>query len=413
MQSRRPGLGFIFITLFLDILGIGIVVPVLPGLVEQVHGGGKESSAFFYGLLVALYCFAQFFCAPILGTLSDQVGRRPVILWSLFGAGLDYFLLAALGSGAFPWLNGIGWLIAARLIAGATGGNFSACTAYIADISPPEKRAANFGIIGAAFGLGFAIGPAIGGILGKFGYHVPFLVAGVIVMLNCVYGLLILPESHKPENRRKFQLSRANPVASLKGLRRSPLIFGMSMSFFFYHVAHYVYQSVWVLFAGYRLGWDTLEIGVSLAVVGIMSAFVQGFLGRKMLPKLGERLAMKLGLIIMALEMVGFGLAHNSLTMYLVIIFGSVSGIASPAMQGIISRNVGDDEQGWIQGAMTSLSSLAGILAPPLLTGVYAFFISEKSPVELPGAPFFFSAILVVAVTGIALASTRRGGNFD
>ena len=398
---RKPALGFIFITLFLDVLGIGIVVPVLPDLVGSLYQGSKAEAAVVYGLLVALYCLAQFLCAPLLGTLSDQIGRRPVILWALFGAGLDYFLLA--------WAPSLIWLVAGRIIAGATGANFSAATAYIADISPPEKRAANFGIIGAAFGLGFSIGPALGGIIGEIGPRLPFIVAGCLVMLNCLYGFLILPESLKKENRRKFEFKRANPIASMNGLRRSKLIFGMSTAHFIYNIAHYVFQSVWVLYTGHKLGWSPLDVGISLAVVGIMSAIIQGFVGRKLLPIIGERKALKIGLLIMAAELVGFGMASESWMMYALIVFGSISGIAGPAMQGLISRNIPDDEQGWIQGALTSLSSLAGIFAPPLLTGIFGYFISKNAPIELPGAPFFFSSVLVIVVWIISMKSVKPG----
>ena len=397
--SRQPALGFIFVTLFLDILGIGIVVPILAKLVETLHGGGTDAAAPIYGLMVAVYCLMQFLCAPLLGSLSDQVGRRPVILVALFGAGLDYFLLA--------WAPSLGWFFVGRVIAGMTGANFSAATAYIADVSPPEKRAANFGLVGAAFGLGFIVGPAIGGLLGEYSLRLPFIVAGSITLLNWLYGYIVLPESLAAKNRRKFSWRAANPVASLKGLGRSPLILGLAVSVFLLNVAHYVYQSVWVLYTGYRYGWGPREVGISLVVVGIMSALVQGVLARKILPKLGERKAMMIGLVVMLVEMVGFGMAWEAWQLYALIIFGSLGGLAGPAMQGLMSRSVGDDEQGWIQGAITSLSSLAGIFAPPVLTMILAFFIADSMPRPIPGAPFFFSAVLMAAAVLVALRVAR------
>ena len=392
---RQAGLGFIFITLFLDVLGIGIVVPILALLVEETYGGGVDDAAFVYGWMVAVYCLMQFLCAPLLGSLSDQIGRRPVILYALFGAGLDYFLLA--------WAPTLAWFFVGRVIAGTTGANLSAATAYIADVSPPEKRAANFGLIGAAFGLGFIVGPAIGGLLGQYSLRLPFIVAGVITLSNWIYGVFVLPESLAPQNRRKFSWAAANPLRSLRGLGRSPQILGMAVGLLLLNLALYVYQSVWVLYTGYRYGWGPGQVGISLVVVGVTAAFVQGYLGRKLLPKWGERKAMLIGLTVMVVEMIGFGLADNGAVIYALIILGSIGGLAGPAMQGLMSRSVGDDEQGWLQGAITSLTSLAGIIAPPLLTAIFGFYISDRMSVPVPGAPFFFSAVLMAAAAVVAL----------
>ncbi len=399
-MARKPGLLFIFITLFLDILGIGIVVPILAKLVEQIHGGGAGAAAPVYGLMVAVYCLMQFLCAPLLGSLSDQVGRRPVILFSLLGAGLDYFLLA--------WAPTLGWFFVGRVIAGMTAANFSAATAYIADVSPPEKRAANFGLIGAAFGLGFIAGPYIGGQLGAISLRLPFIVAGVITLLNCLYGLIVLPESLAPKNRRKFSWAASSPLASLRGLRRNRLILGLAVAVFLLNVAHYVYQSVWVLYTGYRYGWGPREVANSLVVVGIMSVIVQGFLARKVLPRWGERKTILVGFLVMAVEMVGFGLAAEPWQIYALIVFGSIGGLAGPATQGLMSREVGDDEQGWIHGALTGIASLAGIFAPVVLTGIFWFFVRPGASTPVPGAPFFFSAVLMAAAAVVALGVTRR-----
>lgn len=400
MPPRKPALIFIFITLFLDVLGIGLVVPILPKLVEQLAGGGVDHASFIFGWLVGLYALMQFLFAPVIGNLSDRFGRRPVILISLLGSGLDYFLLA--------WAPTLPWFFLGRIVSGISGANFSAAAAYIADVSPPERRAANFGLIGAAFGLGFIFGPAIGGWLGHYGLRVPFVAAGVLTLVNWLYGLLILPESLKPENRRPFDLRRANPVGALLELRRHRLVLGLSVSYFINSIAHQVYPSIWVLYTGYRYGWGTKQTGLSLALVGLMAAIVQGGLARRLLPMLGERRAAILGFSIMAVALVGYGLAPEGWMVYAIIVFGSLSGLAVPAVQGMISRSVADNEQGGIQGSLTGLQSVAGAIGPPLATAIFGFFISDKAPAIVPGAPFFFSSALTVVAAFLAARSFRR-----
>jgi len=400
MRPRQPALVFVFITLFLDVLGIGLVVPILPKLVASLAGGGVDRASYLFGWLTGLYALMQFLFAPVLGNLSDRFGRRPVILFSLFGSGLDYFLLA--------WAPTLPWFFLGRLVSGITGANYSAAAAYIADVSPPERRAANFGLIGAAFGLGFIVGPALGGWLGDYGLRWPFVAAGVLTLVNWLYGLFILPESLKPENRRAFRLSRSNPVGALLELGRHRLVLGLSVSYFISSLAHQVYPSIWVLYTGYRYGWDTKQTGLSLALVGLMAAIVQGGLARKILPALGERRSAILGFATMALVLAGYGLAPVGWSVYPMIVFGSLSGLAVPAIQGMISRTVGDDEQGGIQGSLTSLQSVAGAIGPPLATAVFGFFISEKAPAVVPGAPFFLSSGLAVLAGFLAARSFRR-----
>lgn len=400
MRPRQPALVFVFITLFLDVLGIGLVVPILPKLVASLAGGGVDRASYLFGWLTGLYALMQFLFAPVLGNLSDRFGRRPVILFSLFGSGLDYFLLA--------WAPTLPWFFLGRLVSGITGANYSAAAAYIADVSPPERRAANFGLIGAAFGLGFIVGPALGGWLGDYGLRWPFVAAGVLTLVNWLYGLFILPESLKPENRRAFRLSRSNPVGALLELGRHRLVLGLSVSYFISSLAHQVYPSIWVLYTGYRYGWDTKQTGLSLALVGLMAAIVQGGLARKILPALGERRSAILGFATMALVLAGYGLAPVGWSVYPMIVFGSLSGLAVPAIQGMISRTVGDDEQGGIQGSLTSLQSVAGAIGPPLATAVFGFFISEKAPAVVPGAPFFLSSGLAVLAGFLAARSFRK-----
>ena len=400
ISARQPALVFIFITLFLDILGIGLIVPILPKLVEQFTGGSIASASHIYGLLAALAGLMQFIFAPLLGSLSDRFGRRPVILLSLFGSGLDYLLLA--------FAPNLAWFFVGRIVAGITSANFSAATAYIADISPPEKRAANFGIIGAAFGLGFIAGPALGGALGNVDLRMPFFVAAGLTLLNWLYGLLVLPESLKPENRRAFSWKRANPVGALLALKRYPVVFGLTGTYFLMNLAHQVFPSTWVLYTSYRYNWTPGQTGLSLAMVGLTSAIVQGGLTRAIIPRLGERRSVAVGLTISSVGLIAYGLATEGWMAYVVIAVASLSGISGPSVQGLISRSVGADEQGAVQGSLSSLASVAGVLGPPLATGLFGFFIGAGAPVKLPGAAFFFSSGLTVAAMLLAVRSFRR-----
>lgn len=400
MSARAPTLGFIFVTIFLDVLGVGLIIPVLPKLVESFQAGDVSAASHTVGILAALYSLMQFVFAPVLGNLSDRFGRRPVILGSLLGAGLDYLLLA--------WAPTLGWLYLGRIIAGITGASFTAASAYIADISPPEKRGANFGIIGAAFGLGFIAGPALGGLLGQENLRLPFLVAAGLTLLNWFYGLFILPESLKPEHRRCFVWSRANPLGSFLALRTYPLVLGLAATFFLIHTAHNMLHTTWVLYTGYRYDWTPRQVGVSLAVVGVMAALVQGLLARRLIPALGERRALLLGLGISVLAMTGYGLAPNGTVVYGVLIFGAFGGLAGPAAQGLVSRSVGADEQGAVQGALSSLASVAGILGPPVGAGVFGYFIGPRTPVQVPGAAFFLAGLLMALALGWAWRVLRR-----
>ncbi len=400
MSSRKPALIFIFITLFLDILGIGLIAPIIPKLVNALTGGGDDVAAYYYGWLVGLYALMQFLFAPLIGSLSDRFGRRPVILLALLGSGLDYFFLATAQT--------IPWFFVGRIISGISGASFSAAAAYIADVSPPERRSANFGIIGVAFGLGFIFGPALGGWLGHYDLRYPFIAAGSLTLLNWLYGLFILPESLKPENRRAFSFRRSNPIGALLELRRHKLVLGLSFTYFLSSFAHQVYPSTWVLYTGHRYGWDPKQTGLSLALVGLTAALVQGGLNRRLIPRLGERRSALIGLGIMAVALTGYGFATQGWMIYPLIVFGSLSGLAVPAIQGMISRTVGDDEQGGIQGSLTSLQSVAGAMAPPVLTFIFGYFISDRAPAIVPGAAFFFASGIVVMGAFLAARSFRN-----
>ena len=387
-------------TLVLDILGIGLIIPITPRLVESFQGTGVADASKTYGLLVALYSLMQFGGAPVLGSLSDRFGRRPVILLSLLGAGLDYFLLA--------FAPTLGWFFVGRIIAGLTGANFAAATAYIADISPPEKRAANFGMIGAAFGLGFILGPALGGVLGDVGLRVPFIVAGVLTLLNALYGWFVLPESLAPENRRAFSWKRSNPVGALLHLQKYPMVLGLAGTYFLIYLAHQVLPSTWVLYTSYRYNWTVSQTGLSLAVVGLMAAIVQGGLTRIIVGRIGERKSAIIGLAVGSLAYAGYGLATEGWMIYAILVIGSIGGITGPAVQGLISRNVGADEQGGMQGTLASMSSIAGIAGPPIATGLFSYFVRPTAPAELPGAAFFCSAALMIVALLLAMRSFQR-----
>jgi MFS transporter, DHA1 family, tetracycline resistance protein len=396
--ARKPAVAFVFVTLVLDVLGIGLIIPITPRLIESFQGAGVADASKTYGLLVASYSLMQFVGAPILGSLSDRFGRRPVILLSLLGSGLDYFLLA--------FAPNITWFFVGRIISGLSGANFAAATAYIADITPPEKRAANFGLIGVAFGLGFILGPALGGLLGDIGLRMPFIVAGVLTLLNTLYGWLVLPESLAPENRRAFSWVRSNPVGALLHLKKYPMVLGLAGTYFLIYFAHQVLPSTWVLYTEHRYHWSPKQTGLSLAIVGMTAAIVQGGLTRVIVGRIGERKAAILGLAVAALAYAGYGLATEGWMIYLILVFGSLGGITGPAVQGLISRNVGADEQGGVQGSLASLSGISGFLGPPIAAGLFGRFVHSA-----PGAAFFFSAALIVVALLLAVRSFQRNRN--
>lgn len=403
MRSRQPALRFIFITLFVDILGIGLIIPILPKLIESFYPDNVSAASHLFGLLAAIYSLMQFVCAPILGSLSDQVGRRPVILLSLLGTGLDYLLLASAPS--------LGWFFLGRIIAGVTSANISAASAYIADISPPERRAANFGIVGAAFGLGFIAGPALGGFLGDHNLRLPFLVASGLSLLNWLYGYFVLPESLAPENRRPFTWGRSNPIGSLLALRRYPVVQGMSVCSFLLSLSQYSLHATWVLYTSHRYHWTTAQVGASLAVVGLMAAIVQGGLARRLIPLLGEVRSLTVGLILGAVSMFGYCFATEGWMIYAILVVGSLGGIAGPAAQGIVSRNVPDNEQGAVQGALAGLGSVAGFIAPIMGTSLFSFFIQGQGRPYLPGASFGVGGLLTLIALATALRTLARHPN--
>lgn len=400
VPARKPAVAFVFVTLFLDILGVGLIVPILPKLIESYQGGDVVHAARLVGWLAALYAAMQFLCAPFLGSLSDKVGRRPVILISLLGSGLDYLFMAFAPS--------LGWFFIGRMISGITGANYSAATAYIADVTPPEKRAQSFGLVGAAFGLGFIAGPAIGGVLGHHGLRMPFFAAAGLTLVNWLYGLLVLPESLSLENRRGLSLKRSNPLGALLALKRYPMVLDLAAVWFLLSFAHQVYPSTWVLYTEHRFGWTTWETGLSLTAVGITSAIVSAGLTRVIIPRIGEKRAVLWGIGIGVAEYICFGSAGAGWMMYAIIVCGAVAGIANPAAQGIVSKSVGADEQGAVQGALNSLASIAGILGLPAASHLFAWGISGHAPVPLPGAAFYLSACVDTLAFLLALKAFRK-----
>ena len=406
MSARKPAVAFILVTLMLDVLGIGLIIPILPRLIESFAHHDIVTASRLYGALGALYAVMQFICAPIIGSLSDRFGRRKVILASLFAYGVDYVILI--------FAPNIAWLFVGRILTGITGANFSAAMAYIADVSPPEKRAGNFGMMGAAFGLGFIIGPALGGLLGKYGFmgidplRMPFVAAGCLTLLNWLYGCFVLPESLAPENRRPFSWARSNPVGALRAFRSHPAAIELAATYFLLNLAHQVFPATWVLYTEYRYKWDTLQTGLSLTVVGVVVAVVQGGLTRVAVAKLGERKTILMGMTISTLAYIGYGSAYAGWIVYVILCFGAFGGVTMPTIQSVISRQVGADEQGRLQGALMSLASIAGILGLIILPNLFSYSISPGAPFHLPGSPYFFSSILVIAALITVRHALRR-----
>ena len=400
MTHRKPALVFIFITLLIDIIGLAIIIPVLPALMQELTGGELSDASQYGGWMLFSYAAMQLICAPIMGGLSDRFGRRPVLLASLFGFGLDYFLMA--------FSPTIGWLFAGRIIAGAMGASFTTASAYIADVSPPEKRAQNFGIIGAAFGLGFIIGPVVGGLLGAYGSRVPFMVAGGLTLLNWLYGFFIIPESLPLEHRRKFDWTRANPLSPILNLKRHPVILGLVASLTLLYIAAHAVQSNWPYYTTEKFGWSSKMIGISLMVVGAVFAVVQGGLIRIIIPKLGQARSVYVGLGLYALGFILFALASQSWMMFAFTVVYCTGGIAGPALQGIISSAVPPNEQGELQGSLTSLMSATSMIGPLLMSYTFAFFIRDDAPVYMPEAPMILGAVLTVIATIMARTNLKR-----
>ncbi len=399
-SKKQAAVGFIFITMLIDIIGWGIIIPVIPSLIKELIHGDISEAAKYGGWLTFSYAITQFIFAPIVGNLSDKFGRRPILLISLFVFSLDYMLLA--------FAPTITWLFVGRILAGITGASITTASAYIADISTSENRAKNFGLIGAAFGLGFIIGPVIGGLLGQYGARVPFYAAAILCMLNFLYGYFILPESLDKENRRNFEWKRANPIGAFLHLKKYPNLIGLIIAIFILYVGSHAVQSNWSFYTMYRFNWDERMVGISLGIIGLLVGLVQGVLIRWINPKIGNVKSIYLGLLLYTIGMFLFAFATESWMIFLFLIPYCLGGIAGPALQAVVSENVKPSEQGEIQGTLASLMSASAIIGPPMMASVFYFFTHDEAPFKFPGAPFVLGGVLMLISTVLAYRTLRK-----
>jgi DHA1 family tetracycline resistance protein-like MFS transporter len=394
MQGKKAAVGFIFITLLIDVMGWGLIIPVMPRLVSELKGiPVNEASAYGAWLLFA-YAITQFICAPLIGNLSDRFGRRPILLTSMFGFAVDYIFMALSPTYA--------WLFVGRIIAGITGASFTTAAAYIADVSTPETRAKNFGLIGAAFGLGFIIGPALGGLLAGWGIRAPFYAAAGLCLLNASYGYFVLPESLDKEHRRAFEWKKANPFGSLKFLKKNSFVATMSVCYFLIYLAAMAVQGNWNYFTIYRFHWTEKLVGISLAVVGALVAAVQAGLTRVVTPKLGNEKSIYVGLLLYTAGLVAFAFATEGWMMFVFLVPYCLGGIAGPSLQSTMAGHVAKNEQGALQGALTSLMSLTSIIGPLIMNNLFRYFTTDKAPFYFPGVYFLMGAMFILTSVIIA-----------
>ncbi|HMI02085.1 MAG TPA: TCR/Tet family MFS transporter [Pedobacter sp.] len=401
---RKAALGFIFITLLIDVMGWGLIIPVMADLIAQLKGIPVNQASTYGALLLSVFAITQFLFSSVIGNLSDKFGRRPVLLSSLLGFGIDYIILALAPT--------YGWLFIGRIIAGITGASFTTATAYIADVSTDETtRAKNFGLIGAAFGLGFVLGPALGALLATWGIRAPFYAAAALCLLNCIFGYFFLPESLSKENRRSFEWKRANPFGSLKFLTRHPEIGGLALGFFLIYLGAQAVQGNWNFFTIYRFNWSEKMVGISLAVVGVLVGAVQAGLTRVINPKIGNEKSIYLGLSLYALGLILFAFATEGWMMFAFLIPYCLGGICGPSLQSIISGHVPSNQQGELQGALTSLMSLTTIIGPLIMNSTFAYFTSDKAPFYLPGIHFLIGAacmLMSIFITYRVLSQEKK-----
>ncbi|HEY9600056.1 MAG TPA: TCR/Tet family MFS transporter [Allocoleopsis sp.] len=400
MTHRFPrGLIFVLITLFLDVIGIGLSNPVLPKLINQVVGDVSTAS-YYFGAVTTTFALMLFVFSPVQGALSDRFGRRPVLLLSLLGTGFSYLGLALAPS--------LPWIFAAQMLNGLTGASLAVVSAYIADISQPENRAEYFGLIGTTLATGWVIGPALGGLLSIWGLQFPFLIAAIVTFLNLLYGFLVVPESHKPEHRRAFSWRRANPIGSLGLLRQNATIFGLATVIFCTDLALQCFISTWVLFTTYKFQWGAFQAGVSMALLGLVTAVVQASIIRPVLARFGERRTIVAGLSFSLIGYLLYALASQGWMLYGVIILNGFDFVVKPTSQGLLSSLVSAREQGSIQGAIASQSALAAMVGPLLATNLFGYFTSARAPQRLPEIPFLLGSFLFLVALGLAMATFSR-----
>lgn len=386
-QSNPRALMFLCAVLFLDAMSVGLVLPVMPGLIIELSSLPVSRAAEIGGYLLFTFAIMQFLFAPLLGTLSDRFGRRPVILIALAGFSIDYFIMAAA-----PTLF---WLFIARLASGLFGATYAAANAGIVDITAPAQRARNFGFAGASVGIGLIFGPAIGGLLGEYGTRAPFIAAGVITMIICIGGYFLLPETLKPENRRAFSLGRANPLGGLMAVARSRMVIAILAALFCMQLASQSYNSIWAFFTIEVVGWSPGAIGISVAVYGVAMALVQGVLTGPVVKRIGEIKAVYFSVIVGIVVYLGFAFADNGATIYFWVVLGGLSGFAFPAMQALMSKNTPEDAQGELQGVVAASYSLTAIIGPLAMTQLFGAFTNDDGP-YFPGAPFILAVVLIV-----------------
>lgn len=409
-RNSNLTLAFILITILLDMVGLGIILPVLPGLIEELikpamAGASTEGlvarASVIGGYMLLVYALMQFLFSPVLGNLSDRFGRRPVLLLSLLGLTADYLIMG--------FAPAVGWLFLGRFLSGVSGAAVTTATAYIADITPAEKRSHRFGLIGAAFGLGFIIGPVVGGLLGELGHRVPFYAAAGLAFANFLYGMIVLPESLNKRHRRRFEIKRANPFGALVALRRYPSVIWLLGALFIFALAGQTYPSVWNFFTIERFGWSSSQIGISLGVFGVLFAFWQGFMMRPTVKRFGESYTVLIGMAAAAVAFFGTAFINTPVGLYGYLIVGSISGLAPPAINGLLSRQVSDNQQGELQGAVNAANSLSMVIAPWAATQLFSFFTtSPKAPTYFPGVPFLGAGVLTVIAAGVFLYAMMR-----
>ncbi|WP_372370998.1 TCR/Tet family MFS transporter [Candidatus Uabimicrobium sp. HlEnr_7] len=388
MLHNKQALYFVFITVLLDAIGIGIIIPVMPKLIVELTGQGLSYAAIYGGWLLFIYSLMQFFCAPILGNLSDCYGRRPVLLFSLVSLSINYAIMS--------FAPNLYWLFLGRLFTGIAGATYGTAAAYVADVSSPKERAQNFGLIGAAFGVGFIVGPALGGILGEYGTRIPFYCSSVLALLVAIYGFFVAPETLTKERRRPFLWKRANPIGALLSMKQFPIVSGLLIVLFVAQIARDSYASIWTYYSIESFKWSESEIGYSLALVGILLALVQGKLIRVVIPKIGERKALLLGLFMAGCAFTGFAFARQTWVACLFIVVSSLGGFIDPSIRAIMSNQIDENQQGELQGAISSLVSFSAILSPIIMTQTFSYFTGKDNIFYFPGAPFALAAILII-----------------
>ncbi|HEX7777007.1 MAG TPA: TCR/Tet family MFS transporter [Parvibaculum sp.] len=399
--SRKHALTFIFVTVLIDSIGFGIIMPVLPRLIVNLTGGDMSTASVYGGWLAVVFALMQFVCAPIMGNLSDRFGRRPVLLLALLAFSADYTLMG--------WAPSIAWLFLGRLISGITGATFTPAYAYVADVTAPEDRAKSFGLMGAAFGVGFVVGPVIGGLLGEFGTHAPFFAAAALAILNMIYGYFVLPETLAAGNRRNFSWARANPVGALTQIGAYPLVLGLIGVLFVHYLAHNSLPAIWSFYTVEKFHWSPREIGYSLGAVGLMMAIVQGGLIRVIVPRMGERWAAYTGLALSAIAFFGYAFAPYGWVVYIFMIPGALSAIAYPSIQGLMSGVVPANAQGELQGGISSASSVTAVISPFLMTQLFSYFTAPGAPVYFPGAAYLAAGVLELVAAALLIRLVRQG----